>query len=834
MIAARLATRQAGKQVAKKQMKKQMQKQVKKKVQQKVEDKMTEKAQEKMQDSMDKRRDKKAAKKKKKPRFMGLGDMEIDMHDDTDDVEEERKPRKGVRYSIFAICRGIGKFYRFLSRYMPCCRSGTFANQITKNVAGFLCGIMFLMLFYPIFVLALTQDPKQAALTIMIIGPFVCFGMAFSRRIRCVMLLMVPQLFSGKGRTILMAYGFLLVLSGPVENLSYNMDVAGHSQVCGSELAMNQSYKLFQVVTAPMASFSDEVSSLIHKLRVIGNRITEGFLAIKDAVDSLGNAVTEFFDWLSDMVDKCNERLGVPQKRCERAFEHAAYKCRKHASIFNFVCGIVDLISNVCHIAGILKILCIFPQIIIVLAEEASQVIDSAIDKLEDQFYVDFEFHHEIHMDYNFSQTARQIKESILGEMEERTEGFLTVVTWLNRLMSFAFILLILKAYKYYHAYRVKDKHDNWYVTKYFEGIDEKRKEAGKETLLPLKRKERRKYITPSSVYLARPEKRRIILGFVMWTTQLFYAAVLMAADCMAYWFLDWVRMQSELNVHINAPGAVTLDVQGDGILVDIYRALIQSLDPRYISDFAVDTTKCLPYPSQPDIGTYRVIGAIFIISLFLIMFEAYGLRLRRLIMSRHYPERERVRAVWLYNQILRRRGSFKKFLKRNKKTDNSQGTRDYGFASHLASRSKVWAKILRICGFKWKFCVNCSAPGKVKDTEGFVNCANAGCPGIYCLECVDEIQNVCQLCSRPVDYTVDIGAFDFERASSDEDVASRRKKQRGGDEESVSLDEESEEEEDLDYSYQYESIDRKHDEDNVWKTSGAKPQSGLLKGLRK
>ena len=50
-----------------------------------------------------------------------------------------------------------------------------------------------------------------------------------------------------------MAYGFLLVLSGPVENLSYNMDVAGHSQLCGSELAMNQSHQLFQLATSPMA-----------------------------------------------------------------------------------------------------------------------------------------------------------------------------------------------------------------------------------------------------------------------------------------------------------------------------------------------------------------------------------------------------------------------------------------------------------------------------------------------------------------------------------------------------------------------------------------------------
>ncbi|XP_038078168.1 DC-STAMP domain-containing protein 2-like isoform X2 [Patiria miniata] len=842
-VAGKMAAKQAGKQVAKKQMKKQVKKKVQKKVQQKVEDKAQEKLQERMQESMDKRREKKAGKKKKKkkkkkPRFMGpvkmdirdelgIGDMDIDMDDmkgmmmdqmkgpklgpglfksggqgSDDDLGDDREPRKGVRFSIFALCRCVGKFYRYLGRYLPCCRTGTFANQITKNVAGFFCGLLFLAIFYPIFILALRQEPKHAALSVSLIGPVVCFGMAFSPRIRCVMLLMIPGLFSGKGRTILMAYGFLLVLSGPVENLSYNMDMAGQSQVCGSELAMNQTYKLFQVVTAPMASFTGEVTSLIDKLRSIGRRIKEGFRAIKDAIKALGNATAEFFDWVGSMVDKCNEKLGIPERRCRLAFDHAAFICRRDAWIFQFVCGIIDLVSNVCYIAGLLKILCLFPRLIKFIASKASDAIDKALEKVKEQFYVDFEFTHEMRVDYNFSQSARQIRENILGEMEERTDTFVTVVTWLNRLVSFAFILLLLKACKYYHNYRVKDKHDNWYVTDYMQMIDEKQEALGRETLLPLKRKERRKYITTTSVYLARPEKRRIVLGFVMWSTQVCYAVVLMVADCMAYWFLDLVRMHSELNVHINSPGSVTLDVQGEGILAEIYRSLVQSFDPRHISNFEVDTSKCLPRPSLPDTATYRVIGIIFGIAFLLIIFEAYGLRLRRLIMSKHYPERERVRTVWLYNQILRRRGGFRKFLKRNKKTeDAAEGTKGDGLISHLASRSKIMARILKICGFKWKFCVNCGIPGKAKDTEGFMDCANAGCRAIYCLECVHDVHNMCQICSRPVDYDMDFTVVDFERGSSDEETKDQR---RSKDVEDGTLDEETDEDKDLDYSYQF------------------------------
>ena len=51
---------------------------------------------------------------------------------------------------------------------------------------------------------------------------------------------------------MLMAYAYILVLSGPADNLTYNMDVATRSQTCGSQLAMNQTKQVFDLATAPM------------------------------------------------------------------------------------------------------------------------------------------------------------------------------------------------------------------------------------------------------------------------------------------------------------------------------------------------------------------------------------------------------------------------------------------------------------------------------------------------------------------------------------------------------------------------------------------------------
>lgn len=57
--------------------------------------------------------------------------------------------------------------------------------------------------------------------------------------------------------------------------------------------------------------------------------------------------------------------------------------------------------------------------------------------------------------------------------------------------------------------------------------------------------------------------------------------------------------------------------------------------------------------------------GTIFLICFLMTIFKAYGLRLRHIIAACYYPRRERARAVWLYNHILKTRGGFLKFARR-------------------------------------------------------------------------------------------------------------------------------------------------------------------------
>jgi hypothetical protein len=82
----------------------------------------------------------------------------------------------------------------------------------------------------------------------------------------------------------------------------------------------------------------------------------------------------------------------------------------------------------------------------------------------------------------------------------------------------------------------------------------------------------------------------------------------------------------------------------------------------------------CHVYPLPVYVESFLTFtGVIFLVCLLLTIFQAYGLRLRHVIAACYYPKRERARAVWLYNHILKNRGGFLKFARRQMKRKNGQ-----------------------------------------------------------------------------------------------------------------------------------------------------------------
>ena len=70
------------------------------------------------------------------------------------------------------------------------------------------------------FIMAYQLDftAHVSMITCIAMGTIFGLGMAFYLPIRCVAVLMLPALCSSKGRTLLLAYAFLLVMTHPVQN----------------------------------------------------------------------------------------------------------------------------------------------------------------------------------------------------------------------------------------------------------------------------------------------------------------------------------------------------------------------------------------------------------------------------------------------------------------------------------------------------------------------------------------------------------------------------------------------------------------------------------------
>ncbi|XP_071826077.1 DC-STAMP domain-containing protein 2-like isoform X2 [Apostichopus japonicus] len=725
----------AAKQMAKRQMKKQVKKQIQKKIQQKIKQKIKEKIQEKIQEKI----------------------MEKVM-DTVQRIKLEAEAADEELYLMQSMKKDGEQKVDERKKYL-------------KHILGFTCGCLLMYVLYLLLVSIMAFQSSTGIIVCGVLGAFASFGLAFSRDMRCIALLILPSFFAGKGRTMLMMYGFILVLSGPMMNLSHNMDVAGNSIACGSALALNQSHTIFELMTAPLTSIANDLREMTSEIRGHLNVLLEAIREFGRSINNLVEEISKFFDWLEDALNACQETLGQPELLCRNKFTELSATCMTNHGRPR-LCGILDTVGGVCVVLGSIKIGCAFHAAVNFIANGVANSFAIAVDNIEDELSVDIAFEHRFNLDVDFSKTLSNITTAIVKEVHQRTQIFRDVLGCMGFIMSFSAILIFVKALKYRNSYLVKDSFDNWCITQEIEDLDDRRKKMDKPTILPLKGKELQKYKTPNSIFLAPKEKRKLTLGLTSWGTNTGYAALVILADYCAFSFLSLVNKHAELRVLESATGTIHLLVDGEGFLANVYRVLVHTMDPSERYKLTIDTTTCLPQPAAPDYFTIRRIVIIFCLCLLFIVTEAYGLRIRRIVAAYYYPHREQERAVWLYNNILRKRGTFTEFLwKRLKQIPSNDNAEVVSFKSRLAAKSKICRTILKQFGYKMSFCVSCGQPGQPDDRENFRYCDNRGCKGIFCLQCVMDINGICSFCMNPVEYELSDLGIEFERDSSEDEL---------------------------------------------------------------
>ncbi|XP_078033110.1 uncharacterized protein LOC144467953 [Augochlora pura] len=677
-----------------------------------------------------------------------------------------KKKIKNVCAKIFAIPKDSW-IYR---KIVDVRTDGTLENYIAKSFAGFLGGIFLTYIFFGFFVIQLGYKLSTATFLCSAIGVILTLGLAFSPRIRCIVFLLLPQFFSKRGRQVLVAYAFILALTGPVKNTLHNIAVLTESLACAQEQLKEAVKTVIDLAKQPFYALRDAITKVIKSVKAVVKRIKQTLLAIKRIVLSILRVITSVFQWLGSVINMCNKKLGTPFDRCQRVFDGAVADCKaKLGPFFGVVCNITYVVSTLCYIVKPLDFIC---MLVSYVADTVVGAVKRKIKRftmhMKAMFYVKVKFSHSFHFETNQSKSLGDVSTSIATEIRSRTDTLFTIFDSISFVTSLFVFIIVLRVMRYRFKWMTSERYDNKYITKDLRTIDLIRARQDKETVLPLNPRESHKYVSLSSVMLVKSERLKLVRSAVFLGLATVKLIAFLVIDYSLYWVLNTIQIHGRFESKVEKPSVVTIHVAGEGYMADLYRSIVRSFSPQG-KESEINTMLCLPQPVPPNLDRYTQIVGLLILCWFVAFFEPYGLRLRHVVLCQYYPDRAKQRATWLYNHIIRSRGNFLKFARR-------QLRRKFGMAGadkieKISLQDRLWA----VCPClnilfprKQKTCLLCSAVER-SDIDPHIKCPTPGCVGLFCPPCFADLQNICTICRSPIDYG-DLSDLSEELDSSEDD----------------------------------------------------------------
>ncbi|XP_076648285.1 uncharacterized protein LOC143356460 [Halictus rubicundus] len=711
-----------------------------------------------------------------------------------------RKKVKGLCSKIFTIPKRSWIYKKIVEARTD----GTLENYVAKSFLGFIGGIFLTYIFFGFFVFQLGYKLSSATFLCTVIGVVLTLGLAFSPRVRCIVFLLLPQFFSKRGRQALVAYAFILALTGPVKNTLHNTSVLTESLACAQEQLKEAVKTVIDLAKQPFYALRDAISKVIKSVKAVVKRIKQTLLAIKRLVLSILRVITSVFQWLGSVINMCNKKLGTPFERCQSVFDGAVADCKaKLGPFLGVVCNITYVVSTLCYIVKPLDFIC---MLVSYVSDAVVGAVKRKIKKftmhMKAMFYVKVKFSHSFDFETNQSKSLGDVSTAIATEIRSRTDTLFSIFDSIGFVTSLFVFIVVLRVMRYRFKWMTSERFDNKYITDELRTIDLIRTRQDKETVLPLNPRERNKYVPLSSVKLIKSERTKLVKSAVFLGLASIKLISYLAIDYSLYWVLNTIQIHGRYQSKVEKPSLVSIHVAGEGYMSDLYRSIIKSFTP-HGKESEINTMLCLPQPVPPDMDKYTQIITLIILCWLIALFEPYGLRLRHVVLCQYYPDRAKQRATWLYNHIIRSRGNFLKFARR-------QLRRKFGLAGgekieKVTLQDRLWVVcpcLNMLFPRKQKMCLLCGAVEQ-SDVDPHIKCTTPGCVGLYCPTCFADLQNICTICRSPVDYG-DLSDLSEEKDSSEDEYPVDKVKPEEEPEEvkeeedEEKLEEELEEEEDV------------------------------------
>nr|XP_034837082.1 DC-STAMP domain-containing protein 2-like [Maniola hyperantus] len=647
----------------------------------------------------------------------------------------------------------------------------TFPNIVLKSVVGFFGGIVLTYLCFVFFVFQLSISLIHATIMSSIIGVLLTLGLAFSDRIRCLIFLLIPQLFSRVGRYTLTCYALVLILTGPATNTFKNSEVLSESMACSQEQIKTNVREINESMKKPFNAMKDTVKLMVETIKRLTSTLDEIVSRISVLVIGIADVIQSSVSWLDSVGNTCNKKFGTPYDYCLRAVDRGVLNCKKtFKGDLLWLCSASFAAKSACWTVRPFKSVCfIADYATITFAATVKRKLRVFTDRINRTLFINVETQHTYTFTSNASDSASQVAAGIVTEIRNRADPLLTWLSWSSCVTSLFLLLIIFRAKYYQHMFETRSRFDNRYVTQELRELDLKRYREGRETILPLNRREQTKYINVTSFRLVTTEKLYVTRSMVFMIITTFKLLIHIVADYSLYWVLITIRYHGKSQTILPpGPSDAGVHISGHGVVADFLRSIFNALTIPLVQNIPSSVT-CLPNPYPPDLQRYAQIAVLIMLLWFFALFEPYGLRLRHVIMGHYRPERAKTRAVWLYNHILRTRGSFMKLARRKLH-------REYKYSDQENLTFRNWINSLLPCWClrylfgtlpKEPHCLLCntSEVGNDSDTK-LITCKMAKCPGVYCTRCFCNIGHLCTICLSPEDYG-DISDISLEKGSS-------------------------------------------------------------------
>lgn len=192
-------------------------------------------------------------------------------------------------------------------------------------------------------------------------------------------------------------------------------------------------------------------------------------------------------------------------------------------------------------------------------------------------------------------------------------------------------------------------------------------------------------------------------------------------------------------------------------MIASLIRSVIRGFNVKKRVKTVVSNSACLPRPSKlPNRVVFKIYSSY--LGVFALLFTAaYTQRLRRVICSFFYRKREKRRVLYLYNESLRRRLGYARFMRAKVRVLVRTRRLEYQLSSWLALRQR-WPAL---CGWLVFFASarhRCLVCGEVEPRRGpeFRRCTTPGCLFVHCPECWHDMSEICYACADLQDSETD------------------------------------------------------------------------------